>query len=144
MITFAKGITNGAVPMGGVRVSSEHPRCLHALGNDYAIELFHGYTYSGHPLGRGGRASPRSNSIATKGCSSVRRTLEPNFRDAVHALKGTPTSSTSAMSAWLRLSRWSRPTGAGKRGYETLRELFFEEDLVRAISGDIIVLIATR
>ncbi len=49
MITFAKGITSGTVPMGGVIVR----RAIHDAfmkGADNAVELFHGYTYSAHPL----------------------------------------------------------------------------------------------
>ena len=49
MITFAKGITNGAVPMGGVLLKSEIYQAFEAK-EDYAIDLFHGYTYTGHPL----------------------------------------------------------------------------------------------
>src|SRR4029078_12148821 len=49
IITFAKGVTNGAMPMGGVIVSEK----IHAAfmsGPESGIELFHGNTYSGHPL----------------------------------------------------------------------------------------------
>jgi beta-alanine--pyruvate transaminase len=49
MITTAKGLTNGCVPMGAVFVSDGiHDAFMHGPGN--MIELFHGYTYSGHPL----------------------------------------------------------------------------------------------
>ena len=49
MITMAKGMTNAAVPMGGVAVSREiHDSLMENA--DAPIELFHGYTYSGHPL----------------------------------------------------------------------------------------------
>ena len=49
MIVFAKAITNGIVPMGGVIVKKEIYDAF-MTGPDYAIEFFHGYTYSGHPL----------------------------------------------------------------------------------------------
>ena len=49
MITFAKGVTSGTVPMGGVLVR-KHIYDAFMKGPDYAVELFHGYTYSGHPL----------------------------------------------------------------------------------------------
>jgi beta-alanine--pyruvate transaminase len=49
MITFAKGITSGTVPMGGVLVSSDIYQGFMS-GPTGAIELFHGYTYSAHPL----------------------------------------------------------------------------------------------
>src|SRR5438876_1205116 len=49
MITFAKGVTSGSVPMGGVIVKNEiHDVFMH--GPEHVIEFFHGYTYSAHPL----------------------------------------------------------------------------------------------
>src|SRR5271156_2256122 len=49
MITFAKGVTSGTVPMGGVIVRKPiHDAFM--TGPEHAIELFHGYTYTGHPL----------------------------------------------------------------------------------------------
>ena len=49
LITMAKGITNATVPMGAVGVTSEIYNSLYNKNKD-KIELFHGYTYSGHPL----------------------------------------------------------------------------------------------
>ncbi len=49
MITFAKGVTNGAVPMGGVIASAAIHEAF-MTGPSHAIELFHGHTYSAHPL----------------------------------------------------------------------------------------------
>src|SRR5687767_8217827 len=49
MVTFAKGVTSGTVPMGGVLASSEIHEAFMS-GPPGAIELFHGYTYSAHPL----------------------------------------------------------------------------------------------
>ena len=49
MITFAKGITSGSVPMGGVIVRKGIYDAF-MKGPEHAIELFHGYTYSAHPL----------------------------------------------------------------------------------------------
>src|SRR5246500_969009 len=49
LITFAKGVTNGAAPMGGVLVRDTiHDAFM--TGPEHVIELFHGYTYSAHPL----------------------------------------------------------------------------------------------
>ena len=48
IITMAKGITNATVPMGAVGVNSKIYETL--MKNKRKIELFHGYTYSGHPL----------------------------------------------------------------------------------------------
>jgi beta-alanine--pyruvate transaminase len=49
LITFAKGVNNGTVPMGGV-IAREGVYDAFMQGPDYAVEFFHGYTYSAHPL----------------------------------------------------------------------------------------------
>ena len=49
MITFAKGVTNAAVPMAGV-MASKGIYDAFMTGPEHMVELFHGYTYSGHPL----------------------------------------------------------------------------------------------
>ncbi len=49
MITFAKGITAGAVPMGGV-IARDSIYETFMRGPEHVVELFHGYTYSAHPL----------------------------------------------------------------------------------------------
>ena len=49
MITFAKGVTNAAVPMAGVMASKKIYDAF-MTGPEHMVELFHGYTYSGHPL----------------------------------------------------------------------------------------------
>ncbi len=49
MITFAKGITSGAVPMGGV-IARDGIYDAFMRGPEHVVELFHGYTYSAHPL----------------------------------------------------------------------------------------------
>jgi beta-alanine--pyruvate transaminase len=50
IITSAKGLTNGAIPMGAVFIKDEIYETILNHGKDTAIEFFHGYTYSGHPL----------------------------------------------------------------------------------------------
>ncbi|MEO6064456.1 MAG: aminotransferase class III-fold pyridoxal phosphate-dependent enzyme, partial [Lysobacterales bacterium] len=49
LITFAKGVNNGTVPMGGV-IARQEIYDTFMQGPEYAVELFHGYTYTGHPL----------------------------------------------------------------------------------------------
>ena len=81
MITFAKGVTSGTVPMGGVIVR-KHIYDAFMNGPEHAIELFHGYTYSAiRWLAR--RLWLRSISIATRSCSSAPRRSSPSGRDAL-------------------------------------------------------------
>jgi beta-alanine--pyruvate transaminase len=51
LITVAKGLTNGAVPMGAVLVDKDIYAAF-MKGPEQAVEFFHGYTYSGHPLAK--------------------------------------------------------------------------------------------
>ncbi|MBL26251.1 MAG: aspartate aminotransferase family protein [Rhodospirillaceae bacterium] len=87
MITMAKGITNGTVPMGAVGVSD---KIFDAFmnGPEQAIELFHGYTYSGHPLAcAAGLAT--LDIYRDEGLFERAASLSGYWEDAVHSLKDT-------------------------------------------------------
>ena len=88
LMTTAKGLTSGTVPMGAVLASADIYDTFMA-GPEGAIEFFHGYTYSGHPL------------AAAAGCATLdvytgaglferARAMEDGFADALHSLKGEP------------------------------------------------------
>jgi len=88
LITTAKGITSGAVPMGAVIVRKSIYDTF-MVGPEHAIELFHGYTYSGHPLAcAAGLAA--LDVYAEEGLFEKTRALAPYWENAVHALKGLP------------------------------------------------------
>jgi beta-alanine--pyruvate transaminase len=88
IVTMAKGLTNAAVPMGGVAVSDA---IYHAIIDNApaGIELFHGYTYSGHPLAA-------AAAVATielhqrEDLPGRARAIEDYFEDGAHSLKGVP------------------------------------------------------
>ena len=86
IITMAKGLTNAAVPMGAVAVS----RAIHDSvvdGSAAGIELFHGYTYSGHPLAAAAGIATL-DLYADEGLFESARDLESYWADALHSLKG--------------------------------------------------------
>jgi len=88
LITTAKGLTSGAVPMGAV-IARKGIYDAFMTGPEHAIELFHGYTYSGHPLAcAAGLAA--LDVYAEEGLFDNARALSPYWEDAVHALKGLP------------------------------------------------------
>jgi beta-alanine--pyruvate transaminase len=88
MITFAKIVTNGVVPMGGVIVKPAiHDAFM--TGPDTAVELFHGYTYSGHPVAAAA-AHATLDALEEEGSFEQARALEPVLERAVHSLKGEP------------------------------------------------------
>jgi beta-alanine--pyruvate transaminase len=88
MICFAKIVTNGVIPMGGVIVK---PAIYDAFmtGADAAVELFHGYTYSGHPVAAAA-AHATLDALEEEGSFEQARALEPVLERAVHSLKGEP------------------------------------------------------
>jgi len=88
MITLAKGITNAVVPMGAVLVRKEiYDAFMH--GPEQAIELFHGYTYSGHPLAcAAGLASLEV--YKNDGLFDRAAELAPYWEERLHSLKGAP------------------------------------------------------
>jgi beta-alanine--pyruvate transaminase len=88
MMTCAKGLTNAAVPMGGVIVKKEIYEAF-MQGPENAIELFHGYTYSGHPLAAAA-AVATLDLFKQEGLFQRAAELAPYWEDAAHALKGLP------------------------------------------------------
>ena len=88
MITCAKGITSGTVPMGAV-VARESVRAAIIDNAPDAIELFHGYTYSGHPLASAA-AMATLDVYDDEQLFERSRKLAPVFEDALHALAGKP------------------------------------------------------
>ncbi len=88
IITTAKGITNGAVPMGAVLVQSKvYDAFMNAPAG--AIELAHGYTYSGHPLACAACIATLDTHLE-EGLLTRAAELAPYWEDAVHSLKGLP------------------------------------------------------
>ena len=90
IITFAKGITNGIVPMGGVIVDNAiFDTFMGVDAPPHAVELLHGYTYSGHPLAAAvGNAA--LDLLVRDGLIEQARELEPVLEEVVHSLKGEP------------------------------------------------------
>ena len=88
MICFAKIVTNGVIPMGGVIVK---PSIYEAFmtGPDTGVELFHGYTYSGHPVAAAA-AHATLDALAEEDAFRRVRELEPVLEQAAHSLKGEP------------------------------------------------------
>ena len=88
MITCAKGITSGTVPMGAV-IARESIRATIIDNAPDAIEFFHGYTYSGHPLASAA-AMATLDVYEDEQLFERSRKLGPVFEDALHALADKP------------------------------------------------------
>ena len=139
MITFAKGVTNGAAPMGGVLVRDTiHDAFMN--GPEHAIELTHGYTYSAHPLAcAAGLAT--LDIYRDEKLFEHARALEPKWTDAIFSLKNEPNVvdiRTVGLTAGIDLA--PRPDQPGKRGFDALNSAFFDNDLMLRIAGDTLAL----
>jgi len=88
MITCAKGLTNAAVPMGAVIVKREIYDAF-MQGPEAAIELYHGYTYSGHPLAAAA-AIATQDLFKAEGLFQRVAELAPYWEQGAHSLKGLP------------------------------------------------------
>lgn len=88
LITCAKGLTNGVIPMGAVLTTAEiHDAFM--TGPEHMIELFHGYTYSGNPVAcAAGLASLET--YKEEGLFENAAALAPYWEEALHSLKGLP------------------------------------------------------
>ncbi len=138
LMTVAKGITNGVVPMGAVLVKRGVHDAL-MQGPEHVIELFHGYTYSGHPVAcAAGLAT--LDIYEREGLFERAASLAPVWQEAVHSLRGSPhviDIRNIGLVAGIELE--SRPGEAGKRTYEVFLDCFEHGVLVRQ-AGEILAL----
>ncbi len=138
IITCAKGLTNGCVPMGAVLVSKKIYDAF-MQGPPGAIELFHGYTYSAHPIAcAAGLAAidiyQRENLLTRA------KQMSAAFEEAVHSLKGLPhviDVRSYGLVAGIELAPAAGSPGA--RAFEVYLKCF-ERGLLIRTTGDIIAL----
>jgi beta-alanine--pyruvate transaminase len=139
MITFAKGVNSGTVPMGGVLVRKGiHDAFM--KGPDNMIELFHGYTYSGHPLACAS-ALAAQDIYRDEKLFERAKALEPVWADAIHGLKDLPNVldiRTVGLVGAIDLA--SRPDAFGARAFEAMDRGFHDHDLMIRITGDTIAI----
>jgi beta-alanine--pyruvate transaminase len=138
MITMAKGLTNGAVPMGAVAASRQVYDAF-MKGPDGAIELFHGYTYSAHPVAcAAGLATQQV--YRRDGLLTHAKEIGEYWADAVHSLKGLPhVVDLRNLGLIGAIELEPIPGKPGARGFEVFLRAFEKGILVR-VTGDIIAL----
>src|SRR5277367_6390815 len=139
MITFAKGVTSGSVPMGGV-IARDGIYETFMRGPEHVIELFHGYTYSAHPLACAAGVATldlyREEDLFARA-----KAIEPAFADAAMTLKGLPNVldiRTVGLCAGIDLA--SRPGSPGLRAYEAMERGFHETDVMIRVAGETLAL----
>ena len=139
MITFAKGVNSGTVPMGGVIVRKGiHDAFM--KGPDHVIELFHGYTYSAHPLACAAALATQDIYREEKLFERA-RDLEETWADAMFSLKSLPNVvdiRTLGLVGAIDLA--SKPDAFGARAYEAMERGFHDIGIMMRVTGDTIAL----
>jgi beta-alanine--pyruvate transaminase len=137
IMTCAKGLTNGAIPMGAVFVD-ENIHQAFMQGPD-GIELFHGYTYSGHPVACA--AALATLNIYTRDKLFERAIeLEGYWQDALHSLQDLPNViDIRAIGLVGAVQLAPNQQGVGKRGYQVFEQCF-QNDLMVRVTGDTIAM----
>ena len=129
IITTAKGLTNGVIPMGSVLVNDAIYDGF-MQGPEHVVELFHGYTYSGHPVA----AAAGIATLGVYGDEGVidgARSLEDGFADALHEFDDHPkvvdVRNFGLMGA---IELAPRDDAPGARGLEFHKRCFWDENLL--------------
>jgi beta-alanine--pyruvate transaminase len=138
IITTAKGLTNGVIPMGAVFVTSEiHDAFMN--GPEHLIEFFHGYTYSGNPIASAA-ALATLDTYKEEGLFSRAAELASYWEEALHSLKDCPhvvDIRNVGLIGAIELSPIAgEPT---KRAFSTFLKAY-EQGLLIRTTGDIIAL----
>ncbi|WP_343312559.1 aspartate aminotransferase family protein [Brucella sp. BE17] len=138
LVTTAKGLTNGAIPMGAVFASRKvHDGLM--TGPENAIELFHGYTYSGHPVASAAGLATLEI-YAEEGLLTRGAELADHWQEALHSLKDAPNVidiRNLGLVGAIELS--SRDGAPGARAYDIFVDCFQKGLLIR-VTGDVIAL----
>ncbi len=138
LVTTAKGLTNGAIPMGAVFASRKvHDGLM--TGPENAIELFHGYTYSGHPVASAAGLATLEV-YAEEGLLTRGAQLADHWQEALHSLKGASNVidiRNLGLVGAIELS--SREGAPGARAYDVFVDCFKKGLLIR-VTGDVIAL----
>ena len=139
IMTMAKGITNAMVPMGAVAVRRGiYDTVVNSAPPD-TVELFHGYTYSGHPLATAA-AEATLDVYEEEGLFARTRELAPYFEQAVHALREMPNVidiRNIGLVAGIELE--PKPGKPTERAFKTFLKCYEKGVLIRT-TGDIIAL----
>jgi beta-alanine--pyruvate transaminase len=138
LMTTAKGLTNGSIPMGAVFAQRKIYEAF-MQGPENAIELFHGYTYSAHPVACAA-ALATLDIYAKEELLTRAATLSPSWEDAVHSLRGLPhvidIRNYGLIGAVELEPRAGKP---GARAFEVFLECFERGVMVRQ-TGEVITL----
>ena len=138
LITTAKGVTNGTIPMGAVFVTGKIHDAFMG-GPDWMIDFFHGYTYSGHPMACAASIGTL-DTYQDEGLLTRATELAPYWEERIHALKGLPHVIDIRNIGLIGAVEFDPiPGHPTKRAYDRFVKAFENNILVRQ-TGDIIAL----
>ena len=139
IMTTAKGITNATVPMGAVFASRKVHDAVVEGGAAGAIEFFHGYTYSGHPVACAA-AMATLGIYQREGLFAHAAAMAPIWEDALHSLRDLPNLVDIRNLGLMGAVEFApRPGAPGARGYEAFVAAF-EAGLTTRMAGDLLAL----
>jgi beta-alanine--pyruvate transaminase len=138
LITAAKGLTNGSVPMGAVFARKAIYDAF-MQGPDNAIELFHGYTYSAHPVACAAALASlylyQHEDLFTRA-----RELSSYWENALHSLKGAPHVVDLRNYGLIAAVEFAPAPGrASSRAFEVFLKCF-ERGVLTRVTGDVLAL----
>jgi beta-alanine--pyruvate transaminase len=139
LVTVAKGITSGTVPMGAVFARRGIYETF-MQGPEKSIELFHGYTYSAHPLACAA-AIATLDVYQDEGLLTRAATLASHWEEAVHSLRDCPNVIDVRNIGLIGAIELAPRAGApGTRAFDAFTRAFHEQDLLIRTTGDIIAM----
>jgi beta-alanine--pyruvate transaminase len=139
MITCAKGLTSGTVPMGAVMIQKNIYEAFQH-GDLKTIDLFHGYTYSAHPLAATA-AIATLNVYQQDGLFNNANNLENYWAEAMHSLKGVGSIiDIRNIGLMAGIEMEPRDGKVGVRGYDVFTDAFHNYNLLIRITSDTIAL----
>ena len=139
MITCAKGLTSGTVPMGAVMVKQEIYDAFQQ-GDSRTIDLFHGYTYTAHPLAAAA-AIASLDVYTSEGLFSNAADLESYWEEAMHSLRGVGSIiDIRNIGLMAGIEMETREGKIGARGYDIFTDAFHNHNLLVRVTGDTVAL----
>jgi beta-alanine--pyruvate transaminase len=134
LMTSAKGLTNGAIPMGAVFAADFiHDAFMH--GPESVIELFHGYTYSGHPVAAAAGLATL-DIYEQEGLFERTLQMEPIWEDALHSLKGTRNVKDIRNIGLIGAVELEPREAPGARGYDVFHHCYWKGNALVRYTGD--------
>lgn len=140
MILCAKGLTNAAVPMGAVIVRQDIHDAFMQAAPEGAIEFFHGYTYTAHPLACAAMLATmevyRDEQLFERAAE-----MSPYFEEAAHSLKGLPfVKDIRNLGLVCGIELESVPGKPTARAFDVFQKCFWDKGVLIRTTGDIIAL----